>query len=360
MRPVMDISTAGKDTVPVACWLLREVIADGCCPLHLRLELERALAGNVDKGHACASADVWATASSNSKAVSTADAGKLCNREVTLFAALGGRCLAEVAAYLPLAEVLSVRACSLEQLQWAMERGASEHCFRRWVHDRIRTRLWMRRVADVTAGTKDESVFETRMRSLADEALRGRMESEMQEAVAHMEEQIHTFQAEVDRRLEEQERHVRRMVEDRVQQELDAILASEVAKVQAMVEERVQERVGTIFRREVRRTVRELQDKLDGLIEESELLRDAFAEANLRAKSLFWALHPPPMQTATLAALGMGTCALLSLKRRTALACSGHPLVAAQAAVDDLRSASPSRSAEDQMLLRYPLLRADG
>merc|ERR1719382_2432788 len=123
---------------------------------------------------------------------------------------------------------------------WAMQRDFApqandEHGARHWVHDRIRARLWMRRIEDVTAGTKDETVFETRMRTLADDALRSRMETEMEEALAHMEDQIRTFQAEVDRRLEEQEEHVRRLVEERVQKELDAILAS---GVQAMIEER--------------------------------------------------------------------------------------------------------------------------
>merc|ERR1712187_381148 len=111
----------------------------------------------------------------------------------------------------PLAEVLSVRACSREPLQWVMERGAEDHGPRCWIYDRIRARLWMRRVADVTAGTRDESVFETRMRTFADDALRSRMENEMQEALQHM------------------------------------------------VEERVRERVGASFRQEVRETVRELQ-----------------------------------------------------------------------------------------------------
>merc|ERR1712129_218569 len=113
---------------------------------------------------------------------------------------LNRHCLADVVAYLPLAEVLSIRACSREPLQWAMEREAQEHGPRHRVHNRIRTRLWMRRIADLTAGTKDESIFETQMRSLADEALRSRMEDEMQQALAHMEEQIQSFQADVDRR----------------------------------------------------------------------------------------------------------------------------------------------------------------
>eukprot|EP00913_Durusdinium_trenchii_P007768 g7293.t2 len=41
---------------------------------------------------------------------------------------------------------------------------------------------------------QDESVFETRLRKLADEALRTRMEGEMQDALHQMEEQVRTFQ----------------------------------------------------------------------------------------------------------------------------------------------------------------------
>lgn len=250
------------------------------------------------------------------------DTTPLPDDEAGVFAKLPGQCLVGVAAYLPLAEVLSVRACSREPLQWAMECEAQEHGPRHRVHDRIRTRLWMRRIADLTAGTKDESIFETQMRSLADEALRSRMESEMQEALAHMEQQIQSFQVEVDRRLEEQERHVRRMVEERVQQELDAILVNEVAKVQVMVEERVRERVSTIFRQEVRETVRELQGKLDALLHENVTLSDAFAEANYRAKSFFWALHPHPLRTASVVGAGFSLNCALSLKKRVAIGSS--------------------------------------
>lgn len=234
------------------------------------------------------------------------------------FAVLDRRCLASVTGFLPFAEVLTVRASSREPLQWAMQRGASDDDGpHRWVHDRIRTRLWMRRIADLTQGTRDESVFETRLRSLADEALRSRMEMEMQEALAHMESQIRAFQAEVDRRLEEQEQHVRRLVEERVQQELDQILASEVVKVQAMVEERVRERVSAVFRNEVRETVRELQARLDSLSGENDLLRDAFAEANFRAKCVFWALRPPALGCQGL----FSEEGPLLLKRRLAVAC---------------------------------------
>merc|ERR1712190_364131 len=109
------------------------------------------------------------------------------------------------------------------------------------------------------------------MRSLADEAMRSRMETEMQEALVHMEDQIRAFQTEVEKRLREQEQHMRCLVEERVQQELDAILATEVVKVQAMVEERVKERVSAIFQGEVREVVKELQSKLDCLGNENEM-----------------------------------------------------------------------------------------
>lgn len=315
------------DIVPVPRSLLREVLSDGCCPLHLRLQLSRCLSGEVaplgvvDLPVSDGACDLVAESGTSEWEAASLPV------EAGVLATLDPRCLAGVAGYLPLAEVLVVRACSREPLQWAMQRQAQEHGPRHRVHDRIRTRLWMRRIADLTAGTKDESVFETQMRSLADEALRSRMEDEMQVALAHMEEQIQTFQAEVDRRLEEQERHVRRMVEERVQQELDAILVSEVAKVQVMVEERVRERVSAIFRREVRETVRELQDKLDNLVQENQTLSDAFAEANLRAKTFFWALNPPPLRTAIMAGVGFSPCYALSLKRRVAVgsACQALP-----------------------------------
>merc|ERR1712232_815271 len=142
-----------------------------------------------------------------------------------------------------------------------------------------------------------------------------------------MEQQIHQFQSEVDRRLEEQERHMKRMVEERVQQELDSILATEVVKVQAMVEERVRERVVSTFRREVRETVHELQSKLDSLVDENELLRDAFAEANFRSKCQFWALHPPPLLGALnhRSSRHIADIMITSMKRRSLMACCWHP-----------------------------------
>lgn len=297
--------------------LLREVVADGCCPLHLRLQLSRLLGSQ--EGSSTSAADL-------APVVQPPRSAATPEEECSDFSILPPHCLAGVSAFLPVAEVLEMRACGREPLQWAMQRGDEERGPRCRVHDRIRARLWMRRIQDLTLGTKDESIFETGLRSLVDQTLRSRMETEMQQVLAHTEEQIHAFQAEVDRRMEEQERHVRRMVEERVQQELDTILVAEVAKVQAMVEERVRERVSAIFRREVRETVHELHAKLEVLAGENETLRDAFAEANLRAKCLFWATHPTIHQTAVVAGLGLGASSLLSLRRRATVAYSSRPV----------------------------------
>merc|ERR1719326_938526 len=161
------------------------------------------------------------------------------------------------------------------------------------VHNRIRTRLWIERVADLTRDTSDETIFETQVKSFANDALRRRMEGEMIEAKLHMERQIHAFQGEVDRRMEEQALRVHAIVEERVQQQLDAILAAEMEKVRAMVEERVQERVRAVVQNEVRATVCEVQARLATLARENDRLRAAFVEhSDLCFRSLLWTLSP--------------------------------------------------------------------
>lgn len=330
------------DAVLVPRSLLRAVIADGCCPLHLRLQLARAMSVESEEqcadfarasGKYCDACQLFTGPSSSSRCPRDHDseyekaceAGGIQSCASCLLSCLDHHCSSLVAAYLPLKSILAARACSRDPLQWTTQSG-SDDTPRRMVYDRIRVRLWMRRIAELTAGTQDESVFDTKMRNFSDEALRSRMETEMQDALAQMENQIRNFQAEVDRRLEEQESNVRRLVDERVQQELDTILAAEVRKVQELVEERVRQRVAAMFRREVRETMRELQAKLDGLAEENELLSDALAEANLRAKILFWVCHPPILKDAVACSLSRGAEVLLSLKRRAnpgaGLACS--------------------------------------
>merc|ERR1719392_89213 len=122
------------------------------------------------------------------------------------------------------------------------------------------------------------------------------MEAEMAEAKLHMERQIHAFQGEVDRRMEEQAVRVHAIVEERVQQQLDTILAAEMEKVRKMVEERVEGRVRAVVQREVHATVCEMQVRLAMLARENDRLRTAFLEhldhSDLCFRSLVWVLNP--------------------------------------------------------------------
>jgi len=161
------------------------------------------------------------------------------------------------------------------------------------VQDRIRTRLWIQRVSDITRDTTDETIFETQVRSFANDALRRRMETEMADAKVKMERQIHAFQGEVDRRMEEQAMRVHALVEERVQRQLDTILAIEMEKVRAMVEESVQERVRAVVQRDVRATFCEVQVRLSALARENDRLRTALVEhSDICFRSLVLALNP--------------------------------------------------------------------
>lgn len=236
-----------------------------------------------------------------------------------------GPCIAVIAECLPLAEVLATRACSHAALDWVMHRTtpqltddevdtlhmafgqvqghgrlamsmATDLGVLPKVYDRIRTRLWIQRTAELNRDNSDETTFETQVRSFANDALRRRMEAEMAEAKTDMERQIHAFQAEVDRRMEEQAYRVHTIVEERVQQQLDGILATEMEKVRALVEERVQSKVRAVVQREVHATVCEMQVRLAVLARENDRLRTLFLEHldhnDLCFKSLVWALSP--------------------------------------------------------------------
>ncbi|CAJ1371353.1 unnamed protein product [Effrenium voratum] len=139
-------------------------------------------------------------------------------------------CLVLVVCGLPLAEVLALRAVSSSALQWAMT-GAIAHlgevCK---AHHRIRTRLWIQRLEEINRNTAEESVYDSKVRRLADDALRRRMEAEMADARQDMENRIRDFHVEVDRRMEAQAVRVHAIVEERVQQQLDTILVAEMEK----------------------------------------------------------------------------------------------------------------------------------
>eukprot|EP00747_Dinoflagellata_sp_TGD_P022109 gnl/TRDRNA2_/TRDRNA2_128912_c0_seq1.p1 gnl/TRDRNA2_/TRDRNA2_128912_c0~~gnl/TRDRNA2_/TRDRNA2_128912_c0_seq1.p1 ORF type:complete len:370 (-),score=99.23 gnl/TRDRNA2_/TRDRNA2_128912_c0_seq1:108-1217(-) len=234
----MEEWESSTDTVLVRRTLLQEVLRDGTCPVHLRVQLAAALrqAETADEVRANGSFAIG-----------------------TPLACIDGRCLALVASSLPLAEVLNTRATALGGLAWVMRRAAAEaeaaetaHKGReargpatalRKVHDRIRTRLWVRRIDELTTGTNDETVFVTAMRSFADDALRRRMEAEMRESRAQMEREIHLFHDEIDHRIEEQVARARSMAEEHVLMHLDMIRAEESERAELRANARVRERV---------------------------------------------------------------------------------------------------------------------
>lgn len=127
----------------------------------------------------------------------------------------------------------------------------------------------------------------------------------------------------------DQERSMKHMVEERVQQELETLLRSELMRAQAAMEQRVRQRVCVIFRQEVETTLRKMQAQLDDMVKENNLLRDAFAEANLRSKCFYWALNPAALQTSSALLCGLPSKVLLSLRWRTALAAS-HPEISTE------------------------------
>eukprot|EP00927_Polykrikos_kofoidii_P028731 TRINITY_DN25003_c0_g1_i1.p1 TRINITY_DN25003_c0_g1~~TRINITY_DN25003_c0_g1_i1.p1 ORF type:complete len:927 (+),score=189.16 TRINITY_DN25003_c0_g1_i1:208-2781(+) len=338
-----DLNLSETDLVTIDRGLVRDVLRDGTCPLHVRVRLEKVLrkpasqtscdrCGNetaVVGGQSISSSSLKrertaaATATpidghtvesgahralgSSASSSSSACAGKGDGNDGeivppssaelpadSLFQeAFGCGCLSTVMSALSLREVLSFRASGALCLAWAMQRDVSGHPELAKVHNRIRARLWIQRVADLTKDTADETIFESQVKSYADDALRRRMEAEMLEAKVLMETQIHEFQDEVDRRMEEQALRVHASVEERVQQQLDTILAAEMEKVRALVEERVQERVKAVVQREVRATVSEVQVQLAALARENNLLRNAYVEhSDLCFRSLVWAVSP--------------------------------------------------------------------
>eukprot|EP00929_Paragymnodinium_shiwhaense_P117948 TRINITY_DN8944_c0_g2_i1.p1 TRINITY_DN8944_c0_g2~~TRINITY_DN8944_c0_g2_i1.p1 ORF type:complete len:821 (+),score=240.09 TRINITY_DN8944_c0_g2_i1:107-2569(+) len=351
-----------SDMILVQRGLLRDILKDGTCPLHLRMQLERAIAWQQPAepaavpsylpSPACSpavgssavpqqAAEPAGESPNPSPTVGDAASSELPQRPkeedeeeeeqtklavsgsasfTSVWAALSGcltakedqpekkvlqkdtnayldsltvNCMAKIVAMLSLPEIVAFRTTHRAGLSCAMERAIAGHPELARVHNRIRARLWIQRVSDLTKDTADETIFETQVRSFANDALRRRMEAEMGEAKLHMERQIYAFQGEVDRRMEEQALRVHAIVEERVQQQLDTILAAEMEKVRALVEERVQERVRAVVQREVRATVCEVHVRLAALARENDRLRTVFAEhSDICFRSLVWAMSP--------------------------------------------------------------------
>jgi hypothetical protein len=230
--------------------VVQEVLADGTSPLHLRLQLSRCLSQrSCEKGNADAALGV---------------------QDVTVEAALlEARCTTAVASFLPHEDILRLRAASTEMLFDVMQPQLSVACSAgsdtdescdvslTEVHDRIRARLWLQRLGTVTQGSADESVFETRVRSFVDVAMRRRLESEVAAAKALMEDEVREAKASMLQCVQVVSEEVDRRVRDNVlslQVEFERRTADQAKSLHEMVERRVTEQTQLLQAEVDRRT----------------------------------------------------------------------------------------------------------
>lgn len=275
--------------------LVQEIIEDGCCPLHLRIQLASALdtSDQSDCNAKCLTAE-----DESSEAACTA---------LAIVGLLGGPmhpvggCYTSLSAYLEVSDVLAARAASsaamcglmqrpedegecsfVEEKELARahpvqaeaqevttdtERGEQAHdveqlvveapvaairtrrSARGRVHDGIRCRLWLQRLYLLTKSMPDERVFETMVRSYVDEALRRRLTAEVEAARQLMEEEVREAKATmlqcVQAISEEVDRRVREKV-SMLQDEFDRKANEQVRALQDAVERRVGEQTAAL------------------------------------------------------------------------------------------------------------------
>lgn len=222
-------------SVQVPRWVLKEVIEDGCCPLHVRQQLARALSTDaVPQQH-----------EANSGLLSGDGSGD-------------SGCAAAIAEFLPLEALLSVRATGASVLGAFMQhlpdgrQSSDEESLRpplASMHDRIRVRLWLQRLEQLTKGVEDERVFESKVRSMMDEALRRRLEGEVAAAKTLMEEEVRAAKANMLQCVQAISDEVDRRVRDKVamlQDEFDQRAAEHVKCLQELLQQRVTEQTAAL------------------------------------------------------------------------------------------------------------------
>eukprot|EP00930_Biecheleria_cincta_P026268 TRINITY_DN18538_c0_g1_i1.p1 TRINITY_DN18538_c0_g1~~TRINITY_DN18538_c0_g1_i1.p1 ORF type:complete len:416 (-),score=75.99 TRINITY_DN18538_c0_g1_i1:174-1421(-) len=274
--------------------LVQEIIEDGCCPLHLRLQLASALEINdqVDcKAKCLTSEDESSTAACTALAVVGLLGGPMHP--------VGGY-YTSVSAYLEVADVLAARAVSSAAMCGLMQRPDDEiedsfvqerglvrahpvraeaqqatadteggetadaeqpraeaqirviytpRSSRGRVHDGIRCRLWLQRLYLLTKNMPDERVFETMVRSYVDEALRRRLTAEVEAARTLMEEEVREAKATMLQCVQAISEEVDRRVREKVhilQEEFDRRANEQVKALQDAVERRVGEQTAAL------------------------------------------------------------------------------------------------------------------
>lgn len=266
-RPAVQASCGGVETqapnclhqdqgafVTVPRCVIQEVLADGCCPLQLRLQLQQALAGDFSEV--------------------AREAAYPANEAAAASAAVA--CAGSVASFLELDDLLSSRATGTDFLCAIMQRQPEDDCS--WhisepptpparayggkdvatdVRDKLRVRLWLQRIGDVAAGTADERIFETTMKSFWDDALRRRLEDEVAAAKRGMEDEVRAAKENMLQCVQAISEEVDRRVANKVaalQKEFDQRAAEQARGLQEMVERRVCEQTAALQAEVDRRT----------------------------------------------------------------------------------------------------------
>jgi hypothetical protein len=300
-----------SSTMPVPCYLVHEILQDGTCPVHLRSHLASLLTGTQAS-----------TPSGDS-----------------FFDGLDGQCALAITAFLPLEDLLTMRTSSSELLQNTMrlplQADHSHRCSSSdadtqaagfsqtteedavvCAHDRIRVRLWLQRLGDLTAGGADETVFDSAVRGFVDKAMRRRLEGEVvaakhgmaeevraakanmlqcvqaisEEVDRRVHEKVAALQDEFDRRVSEQDVALREMVEKRVTMQTEMMKAEvdrrtdsvrqaleSQAKLHEDVAAKLQTEVASI-RKALMEQVYEQEARVSCLTEELDNLKSQFAE----------------------------------------------------------------------------------
>eukprot|EP00929_Paragymnodinium_shiwhaense_P066481 TRINITY_DN33352_c0_g1_i1.p1 TRINITY_DN33352_c0_g1~~TRINITY_DN33352_c0_g1_i1.p1 ORF type:complete len:454 (-),score=151.68 TRINITY_DN33352_c0_g1_i1:163-1524(-) len=309
----------------VPCCLLEEVLADGTCPLHVRLQLSRA----VDKAPSSAGGLQEEAAESRLRIHSggvSAVASFLTQEELLFFRAASRPCLLdamqrerrELSLEKPpppqvgsdaalqqlqtslLAQSSAALAGNAPQLQEegsATAEGAAPgataartaapvadaRSAAMKVHERIRLRLWLQRLARLATYSPDEHIFETSIRNYVDEALRRRLEGEVLSARMRMEDEVREAKATMLRCVQAVSDEVDRRVRDKVatlQAELDRRTAEQSRELRELVEKRVGEQT-TALQEEVDRRTDHLRSAMEQRAQAQE-----FMAAQLRIEVL--------------------------------------------------------------------------
>lgn len=266
--------------VAVPRHVIQEILADGCCPLQLRLQLQVALAREGSAHSLGQRSDVQAPGTFWRGDCAGMMASFLELGDFLVARAAGPSLLCAVmqpdpgnqgALAAPSADPLDdpTAASALELLQ---EPQAGEHAASGWppraqaagvrgsaedVRDRLRVRLWMSQISKVSAGTSDERLFEIQAKRFWEDALRRRLEDEVADAKHTMEEEVRVAKANmlecVQSISDEVDARVHSKVAD-LQHEFDRRAAEQVRGLQDMVERRVHEQTAALQAEVDRRT----------------------------------------------------------------------------------------------------------